>query len=72
MSKTKSITLSYPHYDTNAPSVEERMKKHNLLYRVERVAETTEYPPGSLLKKSEVDAICANSGWNVTLINKKD
>jgi len=40
-------------------------------YRIERLTDTVEYTPGQLLHKNEVQSLCANRQWKVTIVAYK-
>lgn len=56
--KIKQITVSYPRTlkDTNVYG-----------YRVEKTVDTTEFWPGQLLTRGEVDELCNSNNWKVTI-----
>lgn len=62
MSKTKGITLSYPHQQANTPDGKP------YLYRIEKVQESVDYFPGQLLDQSTVRRLCEHDGWRVTVV----
>lgn len=62
--KTKTVTLSYPHSDPNVVG--------GYHYRVERVSNSTEVAPGQFLSKQHVDELCAAKDWNVTVVPPKE
>jgi hypothetical protein len=37
------------------------------LWRVDTVTDSTEFNPGSTLKKEQVDTLCASRDWKVTI-----
>lgn len=41
------------------------------VYRVLVVKNSTRYNPGEELNKSEVDHLCENSSWDVTIVSLK-
>ena len=67
--KTKTIKLSHGHapVEPAAHRTPEAWEKA-LRYRVEQVTDSTEYRPGQLLERKEVDDLCAASGWKVTVV----
>jgi len=40
-------------------------------YDVAQVTDSTEYHPGQTLKPTEVDALCRNAAWKVTIVAGK-
>jgi hypothetical protein len=40
-------------------------------YRIEQVTDTTEFSPGKMLSKTQVDELCASGHWRVTIVAYK-
>ena len=70
--KTKTITLSYPHssfkvdqhISNNDPL--RPLRDNEMFYRVENVTDSTEFNPTQYLRKSTVDELCEAKGWKVS------
>ena len=62
-SKTKTITVAWGHFaDASGPNT------GTPNYRVTKVTDSTEYHPGQVLTKHEVDSLCASRAWKVTVV----
>lgn len=48
------------------------IKDGSIQYKVITVKNSTVYNPGQVLCKSEVDDLCNNSNWDVTIVGLKE
>ncbi len=60
MTKQKTIALTFPHQN---PKEADGI---NSLYQVVRVTDSTEYNPGQMLTKQQVDELCSAKYWTVS------
>lgn len=58
--KTKTITFTHLPFYVPAGDNEPR-------WHVDVVTDSTEFSPGQLLTKEQVDKLCADDGWKVTI-----
>lgn len=68
--KTKTISLTHGYWDEDIRDLNERGKQANRIYKVERITDSTEFLPGQLLKKKQVDELCSSKEWKVTVTAK--
>jgi hypothetical protein len=67
--KTKTITLSFPHYDdTKNMNTSPTRSDAPRVYRVEKVTDSTEFEPTRQLSKKQVDELCDAKDWKVTVV----
>ncbi len=67
--KDKTVLLSYPHMQ-NSGTVEE-ITSGETVYRVEKISNTTEFLPGTMLTKMQVDHLCSRMDIGVTIAQKR-
>lgn len=65
--KTKTITLSFPHINQDRNHDPRNNPECNQVYRVDQVTDSTEYNPGQQLTKKQVDELCGATLWKVTI-----
>jgi hypothetical protein len=70
LTKIKTITVSYPHYDNSKSMPLERTEAPRV-YRVEKVTDSTAFAPYAQLSKMQVDDLCIDDLWKVIVVPVK-
>lgn len=64
MRKTKQLFLTYPHWPIGS-------KETSAMYRVSKVADTTEFSPDQFLSRKNVDELCDASDWKIHITSPR-
>ena len=68
MTARRQIKIAYAEYQTACET------KKTETFKVVVVKNSTAYVPGQMLDRKDVDALCSQIGWDVTLVqlNRED
>jgi hypothetical protein len=64
---TKQKTIMLETFERIDPDNHEIPRQLSRVWKVRRVTDSIEFTPGQLLKKNDVDALCASGSWKVTI-----
>jgi len=68
MAKQKTISLTYPHFTRDREYVNPQISGWDgQEWEVGKVTDSIEFNPGQRLKAAEVQKLCADDGWKVTI-----